>query len=72
VVESGIFADAHYCYALQESGIVSLQVADLTLRQEVLFLLVEMVLAFLSKRNAGPLLFESEEPSCQQEGNFHP
>lgn len=73
MVESETFADAHYCYVQQELVIVSLQVAALTLRQEeVLFLLVGTILAFLLKMNADPPLFEPEEPSYQQEENFHP
>jgi hypothetical protein len=63
-VESETFADAHYCYVLQESAIVFLMVVALVLRQEALSLVVVMVLVFLLKMNADHPLFELEEPSC--------
>jgi hypothetical protein len=64
-VESETFADAHYCYVLQESAIVFLMMVVLVLRQkEELSLVVAMVLAFSLKMNAGHPLFDLEEPSC--------
>jgi hypothetical protein len=64
-VESETFADARYCYVLQESAIVFLMLVVLLLRQEVApSLAAVMVLAFSLKMNAGPPLFELEDPSC--------